>query len=247
MFVKYCEAQKLKAIINDGQEGQLLRDKIPLLREAGSTNSIGTFEIDMVDQYNTIETPHPTIIRPSKAPKATTVDYVKAALKKWCEKRKFTYSTSTIEWVKSFEFHGVTFTTSTHKKKDSHVVIGGKQVREQKWHAADIQHALNFTYTAQEGIRESQILLVTRRYATLSPDDTVRDNYRKYPIVGGMIFYDRHEKDRDLVSLDRLICHFVKTRGVSSYIKEKHFHASPLDKVRMADNIVAEFKLIVSS
>lgn len=220
-------AQKLIAEVNYSHPKSVLRNLIPTIKALGSGKRVGTLAADM---------PEANPKKKSDAPRKE-IDHseVFSLLRMWCRERQFHPPSDDvqIQWLPQVSVQGIVYRRKDDLPRDCHIVIG--DITNGQWCAADIIDIFHFVSDTVDGDgrHEERTFLVLREYEELNARHTAIDQYRKFPIVGGKVFYNRFKRHRTLLSVDEPFAHFVKTAQVyESRISEPHFHACPLDKVK---------------
>jgi hypothetical protein len=125
---------------------------------------------------------------------------------------------------KSLVIRGVTFEPQAAESglylSQSHVAFG--RGVPHNWIAGKIE--MIFSHS-------NDTFLLVKPFQGLKDDDIVHDYYRRFPIVGGRIYYQATDS-AIIIRWREIISHIAFVPSVSHSIKEKHFLALPLDRVR---------------
>jgi hypothetical protein len=91
-----------------------------------------------------------------------------------------------------------------------------------------------FTHTLRQpdGMGVEETFIAVSRLDELSDEDAAFDNYRRYPLAGGRLTYDRYNPGCDLIRPSNIVCHFAKTVMRISNIA--CVHVLPLDRVSVS-------------
>ncbi|TFY77450.1 hypothetical protein EWM64_g6562 [Hericium alpestre] len=96
---------------------------------------------------------------------------------------------------------GVTYRPSSHFPKDSNVIYCSRDGEI----AARIRHIFR-----SEG-QSDQTYIIVQRVCELSDAHAVYDNYRKFLMGTGKLYYNRYEPTVEAITADKIVCHFAKT------------------------------------
>lgn len=84
----------------------------------------------------------------------------------------------------------------------------------------------------ENGRSIEEMFLVARPLVQLSMEDSKRDPYRQFPIVGGSLHYARYDDQRiHILRPADVVCHFAKTSLGNIGMVEATVHVLPLDRV----------------
>lgn len=231
MFRSYCRAQKLRAgLLDDRKNGTAspLKDLRSTFRHVFDGNQRGTLMSDILESSNQDFSPGPNPRQKTVQLDSEIVD----AIKQWFQRQnwrpKLVTSLATV-WSSMFAY-GVTFKPCSANLRDSYVVVGNAP--PDSWKAAQIVSIFEQTYAEPSKRSERNFVLCEiKYYQELTEPDLKFDFYRRYPHVGGKIYYKDLEPKSRIISATEIICHFARTEGISAKISRPHFHALPLDRV----------------
>ncbi|KAI9059822.1 hypothetical protein FKP32DRAFT_1535489, partial [Trametes sanguinea] len=130
----------------------------------------------------------------------------------------------------SLQIHGVSFRAENDSSKDSNVIYWKDETRKSTA-AARIQEIFSYSYREPDGNIVEGIYLFVLPYTELNHADVAHDYYRRYPLVGGCLYYDRKDPGV-IITPDIVVSHFARTPVVVPAINEPCIHSLPLDKVR---------------
>lgn len=122
--------------------------------------------------------------------------------------------------------HGAIFSPASSSVRDSHVVIGEGFPGD--WYAGKIKQIFTYPFDLP-GSKEAYI--VVQRFKELSAQDAMQDPYRRYPMVGGRLYYPELEEQLEVVTVQDVIAHFAYTPHDGLEFGFPCFHALPLNKV----------------
>ncbi|KAI0822496.1 hypothetical protein BC628DRAFT_1281695, partial [Trametes gibbosa] len=131
--------------------------------------------------------------------------------------------------VSSIQIGGVRFRSKDAAPKDSNAMcivgIAGASPT-----ATRIKKIFRYTYRDSDGKSVEGTYLFVLPYAELSAEDAPLDPYRKYPFVGGQLYYNDHLTGV-VITPDRVVSHFARTPVTMPGIAAQCIHALSLDKV----------------
>lgn len=130
----------------------------------------------------------------------------------------------------NFSRYGVSFSATNRVQQDSYVAVGRRVPDD--WHAAHILSIFTYTHKGPtwELMGHTETYFVVQKYEELTPMDATRDPYRKFPVIGGRLYYDK-VKAPELVTPEEILCHFAYTPFEHPHIAPACIHALPLDRV----------------
>ena len=133
-----------------------------------------------------------------------------------------------------FSHRSAIFSPSSFSIRDSYVAIGKGIPFD--WYAGEVKQI--FAYPFKFGPSGSlNVYFVIKRFKELSAEETTRDPYRHYPLVGGRLYHAELEDKIQVVPLREIIAHFAHTPHAMEDFGFPCFHALPLDKVISHYNI----------
>ncbi|KAI0711247.1 hypothetical protein C8Q76DRAFT_568046, partial [Earliella scabrosa] len=94
-----------------------------------------------------------------------------------------------------------------------------------------IQAIFTHTRGLVTGAEVSETFLVVSRFTELEAEHAVHDRFRRVPIAGGRLVYDKLEQRPYIIRASQVVCHIAKTRLDIPAIKEPCVHILPLDRV----------------
>ena len=145
-------------------------------------------------------------------------------------------------YLKKCEYQGAELKPKWRAFGDSLVIIGDHAT----WRAAQIETLLDIRLYPS-GVETHHTVAKVRYFAELSEKDASHDPYRRSRNTG-RIFYEDERVDEEVVSIDRVLCHFAMTPNVCSYaIPKGHIHALPLLRVRSNSSFVIFFPQLTKS
>ena len=131
-------------------------------------------------------------------------------------------------YLKKCEHRGAELKPKRVAFGDSLVIIGDHAT----WRAAQIEILLDVSLYPS-GVETHHTVARVRYFAELSEKDASKDPYRRFQ-NGGRVFYENGlGSNEEMVSIDRILCHFAMTPNVCpDAIPKRHIHALPLLRVR---------------
>ena len=123
-----------------------------------------------------------------------------------------------------FSYRGAIFSPSSFSVRDSHVTIG-KGVSFD-WYAGKIKQIFVYPF-----VPPLKAYFVIQKFKELSPQEGLRDPYRRYPLVGGCLYLPELEDKIEVVPSQEIMGHFAHTPHGQKDFGFSCFHALPLDKV----------------
>lgn len=94
-----------------------------------------------------------------------------------------------------------------------------------------IQAIFKHSRTLPDGRDVSEIFLRVAQFTELSPDDQSRDLFRRFPIAGGRLVYEKVSSKVVIIRPSQVICHVAKTPLNIAGIDQACIHILPLDRV----------------
>lgn len=131
--------------------------------------------------------------------------------------------------VPSVHEHGVSYRAEANSSKDSNIMFWTDQSHS-SFSAGRILKIFSYSYREVDGQIIDGTYLFVHPYAELSEADTAHDYYRKYPFVGGQLYYERRMPGI-VITPGRIISHVARTPIVMPGIADPCVHILPLDKV----------------
>jgi len=125
---------------------------------------------------------------------------------------------------------GVSYQPYELSSKNSNVLF--QRTASSRPIAGRIREVYRHSRKMPSGQMAEETFLVVDQYAELSPSDAAHDHYRRYPLVGGRLYYDGVHPDTCLVRPSAILCHCAKTPTTSAFINHPLLHLLPLDRVR---------------
>ena len=111
---------------------------------------------------------------------------------------------------------------------DSLVIVGDHTT----WRAARIELLLDIRLYPSR-VETHHTVAKVQYFAELSETDALRDPYRRSPSTGRVFYAEDERTNKEVVSIDGILCHFAMTPDVcSGTISRGHMHALPLLQVR---------------
>ena len=131
-------------------------------------------------------------------------------------------------YLKKHEHRGAELQPERTAFGDSLVIIGDHVT----WRAAQIETLLDIRlYPSRVGTYHT--VTKVRYFAELSEKDALHDPYRRSRDTGRIFYAEGEKADKEVVSIDQILCHFAMTPDVrSDAISRGHIHALPLIRVR---------------
>lgn len=122
---------------------------------------------------------------------------------------------------------GVTYQPHGASSPNSHILyrLGGLPV------AGRIEEVYVHTRKGSSGQDIEDTFLAVKKYLPLSEVDAEHDNHRKYPLVGGKLYYDAVASEVDIIRPSAIVCHCAKTELLHPFIPQPLLHILPLDRV----------------
>jgi len=242
MFKRYCQAQKLRAGLLDGEAERMpfLKDLRSSFRTLFDGERRGTLMSDILESSGALYAGD--YIPDPKAREKSLSEAVFEGLKDWFQTQPWqpqSVSNFASIWS-SLTANGATYKPASISPRDSYVLIGLGSTpglgAPSDWKAAQIISIFQQVYrdTNLGGSSKDErnfVLCEIKYYRGLTEQDRGFDCYRKYPIAGGRIYYHDQEPGSKIVLASQIICHFARTRGVSPNISKPHIHVLPLDRV----------------
>ncbi|KAH9941081.1 hypothetical protein B0H21DRAFT_710687 [Amylocystis lapponica] len=133
--------------------------------------------------------------------------------------------------LKTLEDQGIVYKEGRSSPGDSQVIfkLGDKDA----WRAGRIRQIFKHT-RAHQGSRRSiaQTFLAVDEYLPLSAEHAVLDPFRKFPVAGGRLFYNKYEPLPVILTAEDVVCQFAFIRRSFPGIQESvdFAHVLPLDK-----------------
>lgn len=159
-------------------------------------------------------------------PPQGTDQETRSLLGEWMHKQRSYSKLSTptqASYLRKCEHHGVELKPKQIGFGDSLVILGDHA----SWKAAQIE-ALLGVRLYPSGAETYHTVAKIRYFAELSQEDALRDPYRRFQNTG-RVFYEAEWANKEVVSVDRILCHFAMTPNVcSGAILKAHIHALPL-------------------
>lgn len=150
-----------------------------------------------------------------------------AALKEPCSARAF--MRTQIKWLgQTFHTHAPAL-FGVDKVVSNSLVIFPDGQGDGTWSAGRIRKIFSHRHpNTSEYVRT---FFVIEEYAPLRPSDIPFDIYRRFPILGGRIFYNKFKGSLVLRSTDEILGHFGHTHREFEGIEEDCIHVYPFIKV----------------
>lgn len=131
-------------------------------------------------------------------------------------------------YLKKHEHRGAELRPKRTALGDSLVVIGNHTT----WRAAQIETLLDIRLYPSRAETYHTVAKV-QYFSELCGADLRHDPYRRFHNVGRIFYADDERADKEVVSIEQILCHFAMTLGVCSRgISRRHIHALPLLRVR---------------
>lgn len=136
-----------------------------------------------------------------------------------------------IKWL------GQTFNTHTIPLLETDRVIGNSLIvfpdenGDGSWAAGRISEIFSHTHQDSTGADKTFTFFVIEQYSALREDHIQFDNYRKFPVLGGRIFYNAFNPQLVLRSAEEILGHFGYTARNFPGIEEDCIHVYPFIKV----------------
>ena len=127
--------------------------------------------------------------------------------------------------LSKIQHNGVWYHCSQSSIRNSFVVIGSGIPGP--WFAGQIEQI--FTHRLQDRNMCNTFILL-RKFKELTEEHQSLDWYRRYPFIGGRLFYDIMEDDVVLLPCITILCHFAHTRRYIQRLGTYCVHALPLDR-----------------
>lgn len=136
--------------------------------------------------------------------------------------------------LKRFEHRGAELKPMGVSSTDSLVIVGN----DTHWRAARLE-ALFSVKLSPSGVERCHTLAKVVYFAELSDEDSPQDPYRRFRSMGRVFYAEDERANKDVVSIDEILCRFAMTHGVcSDTISRGHVHVLPLVRVRTLVNTV---------
>ncbi|KAL6303846.1 hypothetical protein BKA93DRAFT_734280 [Sparassis latifolia] len=116
----------------------------------------------------------------------------------------------------------------TTSRGDSYIVF--QRADDADWRAGRVVDIFTHSYR-QENIDVRRNFLLVEEYIALEIRHIQFDPYRKFPFVGGRLFYDKVRDQLIVLEVDEITCHFAHTRRTTPSIDIDCVHVLPLNKV----------------
>ena len=138
---------------------------------------------------------------------------------------------------KAIKVGGVTFQPEGYSLKNSNLLYANPHNHEITHAGIVIQIFIHRRSSAGSQVEET--FLVVRRLKELEEAAKCHDHFRRYPKVGGSLYYDEYEPVLDIVAPCEILCHFARTAYHSPKIPNACVHVLPLDRVshKSTDNV----------
>jgi hypothetical protein len=125
--------------------------------------------------------------------------------------------------------HGVVYSSSRASSGNSFILFG--DYPNGRWYAGQITSMFVWERNIQHSPR--RCFAVIDCFRDLLPKDCQHDLYCQYsPNIAGRLVY-AEQRERTVVPLEKIICHFAATSYSSDSILQQLLHVLPLDKVRI--------------
>ncbi|GBE86757.1 hypothetical protein SCP_0906380 [Sparassis crispa] len=115
----------------------------------------------------------------------------------------------------------------TTSRGDSYIVF--QCADDADWRAGRVVDIFTHSYR-QENIDVRRNFLLVEEYIALEIRHIQFDPYRKFPFVGGRLFYDKVRDQLIVLEVDEITCHFAHTRRTTPSIDIDCVHVLPLNK-----------------
>ena len=231
MFNRLCMTQNLRSALNTQQLPNSIHPIIAHYEKAFQSDIRGTLLHDNLVFHND------TLGLDTAAPKQTPVTSLSNEyhdlLQRWIHHREGGSnfrepSSRRVVFMTKFQRFGQVYQTATSSPRDSYIIYKNLSSTPLEC-AGRIRDIFSHTRSTKDGNSRTETFFVIDPYERLSPSHAKFDLYRKYPIVGGEIFYNSFYSPVIISSSD-LVCHFARTPQEQTGIKLECFHALPLDK-----------------
>ena len=127
----------------------------------------------------------------------------------------------------SYKLKGVNYTTHSVSPRNSYVIFSPNCGT---WEAGRVQLILSHEHhKASQNL--VSVFVIVEPFQSLSAKHRRFDYYRQFSGVGGRLFYTDCLKDRVLLPIEDITCHFAYTPYSSPQIDRECFHALPLNRV----------------
>ncbi|KAI0042377.1 hypothetical protein FA95DRAFT_1500162 [Auriscalpium vulgare] len=232
MYERFCMGQKLRQIMHRNRLGEELQHLLPAYSRVSSGDVRGTFLNDMLAMEETSssisditppdqsEVPIPDDILRLLVPQLSVTD---AAGRKRAPRKSYVRRMQ-------IRMRGVLFHTFSSAPRDSFVAIGTSGMDD--WRPARIASIIQHTQVLSRVPETTTVFFLVQTFKPLSEEDAAHDPYRRFPIAGGRLYYDRMEETSLLVPVKDVICHIAMTPMRWEGIEESCIHALPIDRVR---------------
>lgn len=141
-----------------------------------------------------------------------------------CSARAFIRSH--IKWL------GQTFSVQSGDKLMSNsLVIFPDEKGNEKWSAGGIRKIFSHTHQDVLGSKKTLTFFLIEEYSGLREDHIQFDNYRKFPALGGRIFYNTFNAQLILLPTEEILGHFGYTARKFQGIEDDCIHVYPFTKV----------------
>ncbi|KAI9061491.1 hypothetical protein FKP32DRAFT_1575884 [Trametes sanguinea] len=97
--------------------------------------------------------------------------------------------------------------------------------------AGCIRRIFSHRRKSAEGTWLEEVFLAVEELEELSVPDAKLDNFRKFPLVGGSLYYDRFSPDLRIIRPSQVVCHVARTPLKVPGISGTCVHILPLDRV----------------
>ncbi|KAJ2936177.1 hypothetical protein H1R20_g917, partial [Candolleomyces eurysporus] len=229
MFTKFCCTQNLKVLYNKEDLPEALHQLVDIYEDNYASDLRGTRLSDVFSDQQLFGKVDEKAIWQSKD-FSVLADEDFAMLREWMAKHhpeNQVYSRHVVRRTAIHRF-GHRFTTLHTSVDDSRVVF--RQGEKAGWEVGSI---LGIFSHAVVGGPAKQTWALIQPFEDLRPEDTVRDHWRSYPVIGGCLFRNRWASSAVLVDVSHIRCHFAWCVLEVEGIEGECLLALPLNKVSL--------------
>ena len=228
MLNRFCLTQNLRALMQPGQLPSEIHGLLPDFEKTFNSGEQGTL---LNDSLGLEELSEQDLDNESWTIRSTTslTGEPGRLLQAWLKNAgKPVAPRPLVSFRSELRLAGQTFEPSTTPNfGNSKIVFVLDERKPTEWSAGCITKIISHTLSSMEKIT----FVLVDVYAPVSGEDARVDYFRRFPIGGGGLFYQRVQR-KVLLPSDKILGHFLYTGQNWKAIKELHFHALPLVRVR---------------
>lgn len=230
LFIRFCNAQRLKSVLNADKLPQYLNDLACLYKTYFENTDRRGSRISDALAFNELSESD-NVDWDSKSLKRLEVKHFKA-LQIWVNRysntpgtlQPFTMIRDRVQW------QDLTFTSQTTSFRDSQVVVNLTALPG-NWSAGSIHKMFTVRWLTTDERYVTRTFAEINLYQPLEGDDLLYDNYRRFGFAGGKLFHRSGSQDTILLPLELIACHFGYSALRVPSIDTEVMHVLPLPKV----------------